>query len=404
MHVRLRRARVLSLVVFASLFATTLGTTIKAVSTTLVIHEFRTRGPNGGFDEFIEIRNISSGGINLSGWNVIGSNGAGFQEVRATLPNVVLGAGCTWLLGNSQPTGYTGPIDQPYAVEITDDGGIALQAPGGGIADAVGMSVGSAFGEGVRLEPLTTDTNRSYERGSADTDNNWANFALRSPSTPTPSAGCTPTPPPPTPPTITASATPSTVNNGDSFLLRATVNPGSNPTSTGLEVLMDPSSIGGVVMVQLVDDGTNGDQTAGDLVFSRIVTVAASTTAGAKTLGAGVIDAQSRTASAFFTLMVNVPTAPLTPPTAVLNSGPFGRLGTARVSAFVTPGANPTSTGLRVVMNLTPLGGGAATELSNAGGGAVRSDRRRSDVYGVSPAITVDSGRSHRPDRCRLGR
>ena len=193
MHVRLRRARVLGLVILASFFAATLGTTIKAVSTTLVIHEFRTRGPNGGFDEFIEIRNISSGGINLSGWNVLGSSGAGVQEVRANLPNVVLGAGCTWLLGNA--TGYAGPIDQPYAVDITDDGGIALQAPGGAIADAVGMSVGSAFGEGVRLEPLTTDTNRSYERSSADTDNNWANFALRNPSTPTPSASCTPTPP-----------------------------------------------------------------------------------------------------------------------------------------------------------------------------------------------------------------
>ena len=131
---------------------------------------------------------------------------------------------------------------------------------------------------------------------------------------------------------------------------------------------MDPSSIGGVVMVQLVDDGTNGDQTAGDLVFSRIVTVAASTTAGTRTLGAGVIDAQSRTASAFFSLTVNVSGVVSTPPTAVLNSGPFGRLSTAHVSAFVTPGANPASTGLRVVLNLTPLGGGAATELSNAGG------------------------------------
>ena len=41
-------------------------------------------------------------------------------------------------------------------------------------------------------------------------------------------------------------------------------------------------------------------------------------------------------------------------PTAQLNSGPFTRLSTARVSVFVTPGANPTSTGLRVVLNLTP--------------------------------------------------
>ena len=365
----LRRTLALGAVIVASLLGTILATTVSAVSTTLVINEFRTRGPNGGLDEFIEIRNVSGGGINLSGWNVLGSDGSGLQQVRATLPNVVLGAGCSWLLGNAQPSGYGGPVDQPYTIDIPDDGGIALQAPGGGIADALGLSVGSAFGEGVRLEPLATDTNRSYERGSADTDNNWANFVLRNPSTPTGSSGCTPAPPTPTPPTISATATPPTVNNGATVLIRATVIPGSNPASTGLEVLVDASTIGAVTLVQLVDDGTNGDQTAGDLVFSRNVSVAVATPAGTKSIPVGVADAQGRSASAFLSLVVNVGVPPSLPPTAVLNSGPFGRLSTALVSTFVTPGANPTSTGLRVVLNLTPLGGGAATELANGGGG-----------------------------------
>ena len=77
-----------------------------------------------------------------------------------------------------------GSVDQPYAVGITDDGGIALQAPGGGDR-GFGRHERAArhSAKGSRLEPLTTDTNRSYERGSADTDNNWANFVLRSPST-----------------------------------------------------------------------------------------------------------------------------------------------------------------------------------------------------------------------------
>jgi Lamin Tail Domain len=123
MSVRLRRALVLSVVTVAAFLGTTLTTTVKAVSTSLVIHEFRTRGPNGAFDEFIEIRNVSGGSINLSGWNVIGSNGSGLQDVRANLHNVTLAAGCSWLLGNSQPAGYTGPVDQTYAVGITDDGG-----------------------------------------------------------------------------------------------------------------------------------------------------------------------------------------------------------------------------------------------------------------------------------------
>src|SRR5687767_1944120 len=101
-----------------------------AASTTLVIAEFRTRGPSGGNDEFIEIRNVSGSPISLNGWSVIGSNSAGLTETRSNLANVTLGAGCAWLLGNSNTNGYTGPVDQTYAVGITDDGGIALAGPG----------------------------------------------------------------------------------------------------------------------------------------------------------------------------------------------------------------------------------------------------------------------------------
>lgn len=367
MRIYVRPAVGAVLIAFSSLLAVTQSTSLQAASTTLVIHEFRTRGPNGGFDEFIEIRNVSGGGISLNGWNVIASNGSGLQEVRANLPNVVLGAGCSWLLGNSQPSGYTGPVDQTYAIGITDDGGIALQQPGGGLVDSVGMSGGSAFGEGARLSPLTTNANRSYERFGADTDNNATNFVLLNPSTPTTAAGgCTAAPPTPTPPTLTATVSPTTVDAGSAVVLRATVTPGTTPSSTGLQVNADLSPIGGGV-VPLFDDGTNGDQTAGDLVFSRNVTVPASPTGGLRTLPLGVVDAQGRTGTAFVNLTVTAVNPP-TPPTAQLNSGPFSRLSTARVSTFVTPGANPTSTGLRVVLDLTPLGGSAATELSNAGG------------------------------------
>ena len=299
------------------LLATTHTASVQAASTTLVIHEFRTRGPNGAVDEFIEIRNVSGGGINLSGWNVIGSNAGGNQEVRANLANVILAAGCSWLLGNSQPSGYTGPVDQTYAIGLTDDGGIGLQGPNGGIVDSVGMSGGSAFGEGSRLAPLTSSISRSYERVGPDTDNNASNFALRSPSTPTGSGGgCTAPPPTPTPPTVTASATPSSVNGGDTVLLRATVTPGTNPTSTGLTVAMDPSSIGGVESVQLVDDGTNGDVTPGDRVYSfRTVTVpAGATSPGTKILPLLITDGQMRSRSGFSSISLQVVGGP--PPRA----------------------------------------------------------------------------------------
>jgi hypothetical protein len=185
---------------------------------------------------------------------------------------------------------------------------------------------------------------------------------------PGPLCGTDPGPTPtPTSPAVTGGASPATVNAGDSVLLTAAVTPGTNPTSTGLAATVNLTPIGGAASVPLVDNGTNGDQVSGDRVFSRLVTVAPATPGGAKSLPVSVTDAQGRTATTNIGLSVTV-VIPPTPPTAQLNSGPFTRLSTARVSVFVTPGANPTSTGLRLMLNLTPLGGNAATELSNAGG------------------------------------
>lgn len=56
--------------------------------------------------------------------------------------------------------------------------------------------------------------------------------------------------------------------------------------------------IGGNSSQQFFDDGTNGDQTASDNRFAYLATVAANTTAGAKSLAVSVIDAQGRMASA----------------------------------------------------------------------------------------------------------
>jgi hypothetical protein len=173
-------------------------------------------------------------------------------------------------------------------------------------------------------------------------------------------------------------------------LLTAAVTAGTNPTSTGLSATINLTNIGGAGSVALLDDGTNGDQTAGDRVFSRTVTVSAATSAGAKSVPVSVADAQGRTATTNIPLTVTV-VIPPTPPTAVLNSGPFGRLSTAHVSVFVTSGEHPTSTGIRVMLNLTPLGGGAATELSNAGGAlcdqAGGNDRTFTACLQLSPAI-----------------
>jgi uncharacterized protein len=66
--------RIAMLAVLASLLA---AAPAAAQSSTIVISEFRTRGPNGGNDEFIELRNRSAAPVDIGGYRVNGSNASG---------------------------------------------------------------------------------------------------------------------------------------------------------------------------------------------------------------------------------------------------------------------------------------------------------------------------------------
>src|SRR5215216_1662469 len=82
-------------------------------------------------------------------------------------------------------------------------------------------------------------------------------------------------------PTGTGAANPNSVLPGEASRLTVTVTPGANPTSTGLSVTADLSTIGGSASQQFFDDGINGgDATAGDNVFTYAATVAPLTTSG----------------------------------------------------------------------------------------------------------------------------
>lgn len=160
----------------------------------IVISEFRTRGPNGGFDEFIELYNKSDNAVDISGWKIKASNNAGAVGTRVTIPaNTILPSQGHYLVTNTSSGGYSGTVtgNQTYTTGITDDGGIAITTGTDQIVDQVGMSSGSAFKENRLLSPLTTNSDRGYERkpgGSSgstqDTDDNRSDFQLRSPSDP----------------------------------------------------------------------------------------------------------------------------------------------------------------------------------------------------------------------------
>src|SRR5829696_6549987 len=156
------------LTIFASVQLFNYSSRVQAVSTNIVISEFRVRGPNGGNDEFVELYNLSGAPVAIGGWNIRGSNNAAGVSVRATITaGTILQPGCHYLLTNAASGGYSGAVagNQTYTVGITDDGGIAVTLPDGTIVDAVGMSNGSAYKEGTVLANLgSTNLNRGYER------------------------------------------------------------------------------------------------------------------------------------------------------------------------------------------------------------------------------------------------
>ncbi len=284
-----------------------------AVSTTVVISEFRVRGPIGGNDEFIELLNVSSHQVAIGGWKINGSNAAvpPFTSTRLTISaGTFLDPGCHYLVTNSSTSGgpYSGGVagSQTYGTGITDDGGIALLDAGGTIVDQVGMSSGSAYKEGTPLASLgSSNQNRGYARrsgGAQDTDNNANDFVLVSPSDPQNGCGMN----------VSGSANPNVVNIGDSTLLTATVAPGSNPASTAILVTGNLTPIGGLPAQGFFDDGSHGDVTPNDNIFSFSATVTSGTTAGTKSISISASDAQTRSASASILLTVQIPPPVLT--------------------------------------------------------------------------------------------
>lgn len=108
----------------------------------------------------------------------------------------------------------------------------------------------------------------------------------------------------------TGLATPDTVNPGQNSLLTVSVTPASNPASTGITVTTNLSTIGLSSTQTLFDNGTNGDTTAGDNVFSYLVTVPIGTLNGSRNFPSVISDAQARTANAGIALNVIAPIDP----------------------------------------------------------------------------------------------
>jgi predicted extracellular nuclease len=291
------------------MFVSPFVATIQAQSTTVVISEVRTRGPNGVNDEFVELHNRAAVPIDISGWRLRASNSTGSFGDRRVLPaSTFIQPGCYYLLTNSSAGGYSGgPAgNATYPVELFDNGGVAITLPNGTPVDSVGWSTGSQYREGTTLTPLTTNVNRGYERqpgganGHVDTNNNANDFRVLAPSNPqnasSPCLGSVD-------PAVSGAVTPNPVVQTNAVLVTASLTAGAMPPSTGMRVTVNLAPLGWSSNQTLYDDGTNGDATAGDGTYSyRLESVLAAP--GTHTVAFLVTDLQARSGSSSVSVVV----------------------------------------------------------------------------------------------------
>ncbi|HEX8738365.1 MAG TPA: DNA/RNA non-specific endonuclease [Pyrinomonadaceae bacterium] len=292
------------------------------VSPNIVISQFQVAG--GGTvaanDEFIELHNTSANNVDLNGYRVVYRSAAGTNDVAFVewTTSTIIAPGAYYLIAS---TNYDGAV----AANLTynpNTCSCSMSATGGGIAirqgalntgtviDSVGYgSATNAFVEtSVTAAPPANDSRARQNVACQDTDNNANDFLGISPSQPRNSGS--------TPNVcsgggnsifISGAANPGSVLPGGTTLFTAAVSPATTPPSTFLTVVGNLSQVGGASSQPFYDDGTHGDVTAGDNIFSFQYTIPATTGAGAKFIPIVAADAEGRAAVSNITLTVSVP-------------------------------------------------------------------------------------------------
>ncbi len=268
-------------------------------------------------NDFMELFNRSTQTIDLNGWSVqyVSATGTGTWAVTSLTGTIA--PGHYYLIQESAGAGGTVNLPTPDATGV-----IAMAATGfkvallstttaltGGcpssasIADLIGASnTATCFETAFAPAPSNTTADIRAGGGCTDTNNNGADFTA---AAPTPRNSTTSFICGSTPISGTGASSPSNVDPGNASLLTVTVTPGGTPSSTGINVVADLTAIGGSPTQQFYDDGSNGDVTGGNNVWSYQATVAPATPSGVKSMPATITDAELRSANASIPLTVN---------------------------------------------------------------------------------------------------
>ncbi|CAN5577120.1 lamin tail domain-containing protein [soil metagenome] len=312
--------------VFASLSAlvTMSGTALAAPGNSVVISQVYGGGGNSGAtyqNDFIEIFNPTQSAVALGGWSVQYASSTGSTWTPTALPSITLQPGEYALIQEAAGSAGTTPLPAPDAT-----GNIAMSATAGKIAlvssttalsgtcptsdgnllDLVGFGTAANCSLGSPTVTLSNTTAAIRTPVCTNTSNNSSDFKSLAPVPHNSSTTLAPCAPPTstTNPSVSGLATPSSAYTGNAILLTATVNPGTVPTSTGILVSGNLSAIGGSTTQSFYNDGTHGDVTSGDNVYSFSITTS---TTGTFSLPLTVTDAQARTGTGAIALTVATP-------------------------------------------------------------------------------------------------
>lgn len=289
--------------------------------TSVVISQVYGGGGNSGAtykNDFIELFNPTASSQNLAGYSVQYASSAGTSWQATALPSVTLAPGQFLLVQEGAGAAGTANLPSP---DVT--GTLNLSATAGKVAlvnstaaltggcpttsstvvDFVGFgSAASCFLGTAPTATLSNTTAAIRTNVCVNYADNSRDFGAASPmprsSTSTPAAPCSNMG---STISLTAMATPASVYAGSQTLLTVSVSPATMPASTGVAVTADLSSVGGYTAQPFYDDGTHGDATAGDGVYSYALTPS---TVGSYTFAVKAQDAQLRTAAGSISLTV----------------------------------------------------------------------------------------------------
>jgi DNA/RNA endonuclease G (NUC1) len=287
------------------------------VSTTVVISQFQAGGGTAN-DEFIELHNVSATNFDLNGYRLVYRSATGTTDIAFVnwTTSTIIPPGGYFLIASTAYDGGVAPNSTYDPATCTcsmgaGGGGLAIRQGAvntGTIIDSVGWGTATnVFVEAaVTTAPANNDGKVRAANGCQDTDNNANDFSTLTPAAAR-NAATTPFTCSGSGTTLFASmaANPTSVIPGGTTLLTVTVIPAT--TSTGIMVIGNLSNIGGSATQNFFDDGTNGDATPGDNIFSFLATIPAGSAGGVQAVTAVASDAQARTANTNVNISINAP-------------------------------------------------------------------------------------------------